>query len=66
MIETAKEWEHVFLSVDIDSLDPAYAPGTGTPEIGGLTTRELGARDAPHHRRASGCGLRTGRGVTAV
>jgi agmatinase len=43
VIETAKEWEHVFLSVDIDSLDPAYAPGTGTPEIGGLTTRELGA-----------------------
>lgn len=25
---------------DIDSLDPAYAPGTGTPEPGGLTTRE--------------------------
>ena len=44
-------WEHVFLSVDIDSLDPAYAPGTGTPEIGGLTPRELGGR-APDHRRA--------------
>jgi guanidinopropionase len=27
-----------FISFDIDSLDPAYAPGTGTPEIGGLTT----------------------------
>lgn len=27
-----------YLSFDIDSLDPAYAPGTGTPEIGGLTT----------------------------
>ncbi len=27
----------VYLSVDIDGLDPAYAPGTGTPEIGGLT-----------------------------
>jgi guanidinobutyrase len=27
----------VYLSFDIDSLDPAYAPGTGTPEIGGLT-----------------------------
>ena len=26
-----------YLSFDIDSLDPAYAPGTGTPEIGGLT-----------------------------
>ena len=30
----------VYLSFDIDSLDPAYAPGTGTPEIGGLTTLE--------------------------
>lgn len=27
----------VYLSFDIDSLDPAYAPGTGTPEIAGLT-----------------------------
>ncbi len=41
----------VFLSVDIDVLDPAFAPGTGTPEPGGMTTadlmwacRELGAR----------------------
>jgi agmatinase len=30
-----------YLSVDIDVLDPAFAPGTGTPEPGGLTTREL-------------------------
>jgi len=29
-----------YLSFDIDSLDPSFAPGTGTPEIGGLTTRE--------------------------
>jgi len=29
-----------YLSFDIDSLDPCFAPGTGTPEIGGLTTRE--------------------------
>ncbi len=28
----------VYVSYDIDSLDPAYAPGTGTPEIAGLTT----------------------------
>ncbi|MCK5934397.1 MAG: agmatinase [Fulvimarina manganoxydans] len=33
----------VYLSFDIDSLDPAFAPGTGTPEIGGLTTREAQA-----------------------
>ncbi|MEI7744247.1 MAG: agmatinase [Chloroflexota bacterium] len=31
----------VYISVDIDVLDPAHAPGTGTPEPGGLTTREL-------------------------
>jgi agmatinase len=31
----------VYLSVDIDVLDPAFAPGTGTPESGGLTAREL-------------------------
>src|SRR5579875_870751 len=31
----------VYLSVDIDVLDPAFAPGTGTPEMGGLTSREL-------------------------
>jgi agmatinase len=30
-----------YLSVDIDVLDPAFAPGTGTPEPGGLSTREL-------------------------
>jgi agmatinase len=31
----------VYLSVDIDVLDPAFAPGTGTPESGGLLAREL-------------------------
>jgi agmatinase len=31
----------VFLSVDIDVVDPGHAPGTGTPEPGGLTAREL-------------------------
>ena len=30
----------VYLTFDIDSLDPVYAPGTGTPEIGGLTTHQ--------------------------
>ena len=29
-----------YLTFDVDGLDPAYTPGTGTPEIGGLTTRE--------------------------
>ncbi|MHA6799942.1 agmatinase [Bounagaea algeriensis] len=31
----------VYLSIDIDVLDPAFAPGTGTPEAGGLSSREL-------------------------
>ena len=31
----------VYVSVDIDVLDPAHAPGTGTPEAGGLTSREI-------------------------
>lgn len=31
----------VFLSVDVDVLDPAFAPGTGTPEPGGMTSSEL-------------------------
>lgn len=31
----------VYVSVDIDVLDPGFAPGTGTPEAGGLTSREL-------------------------
>ena len=43
IIETARKIvgdRPTYLSFDIDSLDPAFAPGTGTPEIGGLTTRE--------------------------
>ena len=43
----------VFLSVDVDVLDPAFAPGTGTPEPGGMTSidllwacREIGARSS--------------------
>ena len=31
----------VYLSLDIDTLDPAFAPATGTPETGGWSTREL-------------------------
>lgn len=31
----------LYLSIDIDVLDPAHAPGTGTPEVAGMTTREL-------------------------
>jgi guanidinopropionase len=31
----------VYVTFDVDSLDPTFAPGTGTPEIGGMTTREV-------------------------
>ena len=33
----------VYLSLDIDVLDPAFAPGTGTPEIGGLASWQVQA-----------------------
>ena len=33
-------WDHMFLSFDIDVCDPGSAPGTGTPEPGGITPRE--------------------------
>ncbi len=36
-----KDYDAVYLTLDIDVLDPAYAPGTGTPEAGGLTSREM-------------------------
>jgi agmatinase len=31
----------VYISLDIDSIEPGIAPGTGTPEVGGLTPREV-------------------------
>lgn len=33
--------EHVFLTVDVDAADPAFAPGTGSPEPGGMTSGQL-------------------------
>jgi agmatinase len=33
--------EPLYISIDIDVLDPAFAPATGTPEAGGFTSREL-------------------------
>jgi len=32
---------NVYISIDIDVIDPAYAPGTGTPEVGGFSSREF-------------------------
>ena len=40
VIRDARNADHVFLSFDIDVCDPAFAPGTGTPEPGGITARE--------------------------
>ena len=37
----AKEWPSLYLSIDIDVVDPSFAPGTGYREPGGLTSREL-------------------------
>ena len=42
----------LYISIDIDVLDPAFAPATGTPEAGGMTSRELleVLRGFQHHR----------------
>jgi agmatinase len=40
VIGVARDWDQVFLSFDIDVCDPAFAPGTGVPEPGGLSARE--------------------------
>lgn len=40
VVAVARSWDHLFLSFDIDVVDPGSAPGTGTPEPGGITPRE--------------------------
>jgi agmatinase len=40
VVAEAQGFEHLFLSFDIDVCDPGFAPGTGTPEPGGITSRE--------------------------
>ncbi len=41
LINKYEDFEAVYVTIDIDVLDPAFAPGTGTPEAGGLSSREL-------------------------
>lgn len=41
LMSVAKNFRDLYVSIDIDVLDPAFAPGTGYIEPGGLTTREL-------------------------
>ena len=39
--ESVRSWPYFYLSIDIDAADPAFAPGTGYQEPGGLTSREI-------------------------
>jgi len=41
VVHKLQDVQAVYFTLDIDGLDPAYAPGTGTPEGGGLSTRDL-------------------------
>lgn len=41
LMSVAKDWDALYLSIDIDAVDPAFAPGTGYTEPAGLTSREL-------------------------
>jgi len=41
MSDAADKVEHLYITIDMDVFDPAYAPGTGTPEPGGLSSRQL-------------------------
>lgn len=40
ILKTLDGWEYLYISFDIDVMDPAYMPATGTPEPNGLTPRE--------------------------
>lgn len=41
IVKQLEDLSNVYLSIDIDVLDPAFAPGTGIPDAGGLSTRDL-------------------------
>jgi agmatinase len=41
IVKRFADLENVYLSIDIDALDPAFAPGTGIPDAGGLSTRDV-------------------------
>ncbi|HME87095.1 MAG TPA: arginase family protein [Candidatus Nanoarchaeia archaeon] len=41
VMEKIRAWPSAYLSIDIDAVDPAFAPGTGYNEPGGLTSREI-------------------------
>ena len=54
-----------YVSYDIDFVDPAYAPGTGTPEVGGPTSL-AGVAGGARPARGEGGGRGSGRGVAAL
>jgi agmatinase len=41
VMEQARDWGSLYISVDIDAMDPAFAPGTGYCEPGGMSSRDL-------------------------
>ena len=41
IMSVARHWEKIYISIDIDVLDPSFAPGTGYQEPGGMSTRDL-------------------------
>ncbi len=41
ILDKMKAFDNIYITIDIDGLDPAYAPGTGTPQFGGLDSRKL-------------------------
>jgi len=41
VMETSRNWENLYISVDIDAVDPAFAPAAGCAEPGGLSSREI-------------------------
>lgn len=41
IVEKMKDRKNIYITLDIDCLDPGYAAGTGTPQFGGLSPREL-------------------------
>jgi len=41
IVQQLRDVDAIYVTLDIDALDPAFAPGTGTPEAGGLSTRDL-------------------------
>ena len=41
IVEKMKRRKNIYITLDIDCLDPAYAAGTGTPQFGGMDSREL-------------------------